>query len=136
MKHLGVKYLTLEEVLLLSEIACAGEDVKVRDLGLLDSAIHRPVSEMFGVEAYPDLFTKAAALLHSIVVNHPFRDGNKRTGWLATVAFLDVNGEDMLTVDQDRAFDLVMEVAAGELDDVDKLAERLQNLRREEVTSS
>ena len=60
----------------------------MRDAGLLESAVHRPVGSMFGQEAYADLFDKAAALLQSLAVNHPFVDGNKRTAWMSCVVFL------------------------------------------------
>jgi death-on-curing protein len=123
-----VKYLTVREVLDLAEFACQGQSVGVRDLGLLDSAVHRPQSEMFGIEAYPGLWEKAAALLHSLLINHPFVDGNKRTAWMSTMVFLDLNGADMLEVDQEAAYTLVVAVAAGEIDDVGTVAGRLRKL--------
>jgi death-on-curing protein len=123
-----VKYLTVQEVLDLAELACGGQQVAVRDLGLLSSAVHRPQSAMFGVEAYTDLFQKAAALLQSLAVNHPLVDGNKRMAWMSTVVFLDFNGTEMLDVDQDEAYKLVIEVAMGSLEDVDRIAERLRAL--------
>ncbi|GAA2745411.1 MULTISPECIES: type II toxin-antitoxin system death-on-curing family toxin [Kitasatospora] len=125
-----MKYLTVQEILELAEWACQGQDLGVRDLGLLASAAHRPESQMFGVEAYPELFEKAAALLHSLAVNHPFVDGNKRTAWMSTAVFLDLNGVDMAEIDQDAAYDLVVAVAAGEIDDVALIAQRLRGLRR------
>ncbi|MEU1468834.1 type II toxin-antitoxin system death-on-curing family toxin [Streptomyces sp. NPDC005761] len=124
-----MKYLTVQEVLDLAELACAGQQVAVRDLGLLSSAVHRPQSAMFGVEAYTDLFQKAAALLQSLAVNHPLVDGNKRMAWMSTVVFLDFNGTEMLDVDQDEAYKLVIEVAMGSLEDVDRIADRLRALR-------
>ncbi|MFC9326264.1 type II toxin-antitoxin system death-on-curing family toxin [Kitasatospora sp. NPDC057015] len=123
-----MKYLTVLEILELAEYACQGQEVGVRDLGLLSSAAHRPASQMFGVEAYPGLFEKAAALLHSLAINHPFVDGNKRTAWMSTVVFLDLNGAEMAGIDQDDAYLLVVGVAAGEIGDVDAVAERLRAL--------
>ncbi|MEU8678401.1 type II toxin-antitoxin system death-on-curing family toxin [Streptomyces sp. NPDC048560] len=123
-----MKYLTVQEVLDLAELACEGQQVAVRDLGLLSSAVHRPQSAMFGVEAYTDPFQKAAALLQSLAVNHPLVDGNKRMAWMSTVVFLDVNGTEMLGVDQDEAYKLVIEVAMGSLEDVDQIADRLRVL--------
>ncbi|MFE7370297.1 type II toxin-antitoxin system death-on-curing family toxin [Streptomyces anulatus] len=123
-----MKYLTVQEVLDLAELACGGQQVAVRDLGLLSSAVHRPQSQMFGVEAYTDLFQKAAGLLQSLAVNHPLVDGNKRMAWMSTVVFLDINGTDMVEVDQDEAYKLVIEVAMGSLEDVDRIAERLRAL--------
>ncbi|MCL8016665.1 type II toxin-antitoxin system death-on-curing family toxin [Streptomyces sp. AS02] len=123
-----MKYLTVQEVLDLAELACGGQEVAVRDLGLLSSAVHRPQSQMFGVEAYTDLFEKAAALLQSLAVNHPLVDGNKRMAWMSTVVFLDFNGSEMLGVDQDESYKLVIEVASGGLDDVALIARRLRAL--------
>ncbi|GGP61225.1 type II toxin-antitoxin system death-on-curing family toxin [Streptomyces sindenensis] len=123
-----MKYLTVQEVLDLAELACGGQQVAVRDLGLLSSAVHRPQSQMFGVEAYTELFQKAAGLLQSLAVNHPLVDGNKRMAWMSTVVFLDINGTDMVEVDQDEAYKLVIEVAMGSLEDVDQIAGRLRAL--------
>ena len=123
-----MKYLTVQEVLDLAQLACGEQEVVVRDLGLLSSAVHRPQSQMFGVEAYTDLFEKAAAVLHSLAVNHPLVDGNKRMAWMCTVVFLDFNGTEMLDVDQEEAYKLVIEVAAGSLEDVGMIARRLRAL--------
>ncbi|MFD5509580.1 type II toxin-antitoxin system death-on-curing family toxin [Streptomyces sp. NPDC127051] len=126
-----MKYLTVQEALELAELAMAGQSVAVRDLGLLSSAVHRPQSRMFGVEAYTDLFEKAAALLQSLAVNHPLVDGNKRMAWMCTVVFLDFNGTEMVDVDQDESYKLVIEVATGSLEDVAQIARRLRALREE-----
>ncbi|MEW2138988.1 type II toxin-antitoxin system death-on-curing family toxin [Streptomyces sp. NPDC005409] len=123
-----MKYLTVQEALDLAELAMAGQQVAVRDLGLLSSAVHRPQSQMFGVEAYTDLFEKAAGLLQSLAVNDPLVDGNRRMAWMCTVVFLDCNGTDMIDVDQDEAYKLVIEVATGSLDDVAQIARRLRAL--------
>lgn len=123
-----MKYLTVREVLDLAELACGGQEITVRDLGLLSSAVHRPGSRMFGIEAYTDLFEKAAALLQSLALNHPLVDGNKRMAWMCTVVFLDVNGADMVEVDQDEAYDLVIDVVSGTVDDVGEIARRLRAL--------
>jgi death-on-curing protein len=87
----------------------------VRDLGLLDSALARPRTMLFGVDAYPTLSEKAGALLHSLVMNHPLIDGNKRLAWLAALVFLDLN-EHETTLSNDEAFNLVWSAASGELD--------------------
>lgn len=123
-----MKYLTVREVLDLVGFACQGQQMGVRDLGLLDSAVHRPQSQMFGVEAYVDLFDKAAALLQSLAINHPFVDGNKRVAWMSTVVFLDFNGIDMAKVDQDVAYDLVAGVAAGTISALSVIAQGLRAL--------
>jgi death-on-curing protein len=120
-----VKYLTVQEVLDLAELACGEQRIAVRDLGLLSSAVHRPQSQMFGMEAYKNLFEKAAALLQSLAVNHPLVDGNKRMAWMCTVVFLDINGTEMTDVDQDEAYKLVIGVASGAVDEVDDIARGL-----------
>ncbi|HEY6743118.1 MAG TPA: type II toxin-antitoxin system death-on-curing family toxin [Lapillicoccus sp.] len=104
-------YLTLEDLLALSADLGVGP---VRDLGLLDSAAHRPQTELIGYEAYPTLDEKAAALLESIVSNHPLIDGNKRLAWLSVVVFYGLNDEVMEAPD-DEAYDLVIAMASGEL---------------------
>ncbi|MDT0267867.1 type II toxin-antitoxin system death-on-curing family toxin [Streptomyces sp. DSM 44915] len=123
-----MKYLTVAEALDLATLACGAQPVVVRDLGLLSSASHRPASEMYGVPAYPDLFEKAGALLQSLAGNHPLVDGNKRLAWLCTAVFLDLNGVSLLDVDQERAYDLVMEVAAGKIEDVGVVGHALREL--------
>lgn len=93
-------------------------EVAVRELGLLASAADRPRATVFGEDAYPDLDTKAAALLHSLARNHPLVDGNKRLGWSAMRIFLMMNGVELgYTVDD--AERMVVGVAAGELDVAD-----------------
>ncbi|TDD04437.1 type II toxin-antitoxin system death-on-curing family toxin [Nonomuraea deserti] len=119
-----MRYLSLEQVLELAE-AELGDVLAVRDLGLLDSAVHRPSSAMFGQEAYPDLFTKAGALLQSLAVNHPLIDGNKRLSWLVTDVFLRFNGV-VLDTDDDSAYDLVIAVASGKLTEADEIADVLR----------
>lgn len=93
----------------------------MRDLGLLESALGRPRASALGVDAYPDLVRKAAALLHSLVLNHAFVDGNKRTAVLATVVFADLNGYEVRW-DQGEALAFVLRLAdhrAG-FDDVNR----------------
>jgi death-on-curing protein len=108
----NVRYLALEDVLYLA--ARLGEP-RPRDLGLVESAVARPQTTVFGDGAYPDLHTKAAALLHSLARNHAFVDGNKRVSWLAAGAFYWANGY-LLDAPEDPAYDLVIAVATGELD--------------------
>jgi death on curing protein len=107
----GTEYLSLEDLLDLVNALRAGP---VRDLGLLDSACHRPRASLFGQEAYPTLAGKAAALMHSLACNHALVDGNKRLALLATVVFLRINGY-ASDLSDDEAFDLAMSVAAGQL---------------------
>ena len=117
----GVEYLELEDVLRMVRSLGVGP---VRDLGLLDSAVHRPRSTAFGEDAYPSLDLKAAALLHSLTKNHALVDGNKRIAWLATVVFCDLNGTEP-DLAEDQAFDLVWEVAGTQMD-LSEIAERLR----------
>lgn len=85
----------------------------VRDAGLLSSALARPESSMFGVEAYPELEIKAAALLSSLALNHPLFDGNKRFSWIITLTFLELN-DVVVTMPNDAAFDLILATAQSE----------------------
>ena len=117
----GTEYVSLEDLLDLVKVLGAGP---VRDLGLLDSACHRPQAAFFGQEAYPSLAAKAAALLHSLARNHALVDGNKRLALLATAVFLRINGH-TLDMTDDEAFELTVSVAAGELD-ADAIQERLR----------
>ena len=118
------RYLSLDDLFKIAD-AAAGVEVVVRDVGLLESALGRPRATVFGEDAYPDLHTKAAALLHSLVRNHALVDGNKRLGWAATAVFLGINGHRVRTTD-DAVVELVIAVAAGELTDVSAIAERLR----------
>lgn len=93
----------------------------VRDLGLLSSALARPESSMFGVEAYADLLQKAAALVSSLAQNHPFFDGNKRFSWVATLTFLQLNGVGVDMPD-DQAFHLILSIAQRGIE-LDSIAE-------------
>lgn len=122
------RHLTVAEVITIAEIAFGGKAPETREAGLLESAVHRPRARMFGTAAYTDLYDQAAALLHALATNHPLVDGNKRTAWLAAVTFLAVNGVDLAAVDQERAYDLVIDVASGEEGEVAVIAERLRGL--------
>jgi death-on-curing protein len=117
-------HITTEQALRIARRA-VGAPIEVRDLGLLDAAVHRPRASVLGEDAYPDLFTKAAALLDSLARNHPLVDGNKRLAWLATYVFCAKNGVELDPSDDD-AYDLVIEVATGELDEVSVIALRLE----------
>jgi len=72
-------YLTQRDVM--TVLAATGQEVQIRDFGLLLSAVARPRESAFGEEAYPDPWVKAAAPLHSLTRHHSFVDGNKRAGW-------------------------------------------------------
>lgn len=108
-----VDYLTLEDLL---EIAAGVlEEVAVKDPGLLAAAAARPRMTVFGADAYPTFEDKGAALLHSLVRNHAFVDGNKRVAWAATRVFCLLNGRD-LAYGVDEAEGLMVAAAAGRLD--------------------
>jgi len=119
-----VIYLTLPELLHIAE-RTLGHDYVLRDYGLLEAALARPQATAFGKDAYPDLDAKAAALLHSIARNHALIDGNKRLALAAVIAFCGLNGR-RLTFTNDQAYELVMKVAAGELDQVEEISAVLQ----------
>jgi death-on-curing protein len=119
-----VIYLDLDD--LLHVAARTLDEVHVRDAGLLESASARPRSRAFGADAYPSIHGKAAALLHSVARNRALVDGNKRLALAATIAYYGQNGF-RLTLSNDEAYELVMAVAAGQLDDVDVIAARLES---------
>ena len=116
-------YLDLDDLLHVAGAVLPSVDM--RDIGLLESAVARPQASAFGSDAYPDLHTKAAALLHSVASNHGLVDGNKRLALAATIAFLGINGW-RLTLTNDEAYDLVVAVASGELVDLQAIGNVLQ----------
>ena len=110
------EYLDRDDVLLAGSVA-VGQVVVVGDYGLLDAAVARPRTTVFGLDAYPDLFAKAAALLQSLARNHALIDGNKRTAWAAAWTFLYVNGIALGRFDVDDAEAFMIDVATrGDLD--------------------
>ncbi len=116
-------YISAEQALRIARVAVGGP-VELRDLGLLEAAVHRPRASVLGQDAYLDVLTKAAALMHSLAGNHPLVDGNKRLAWLATYVFLSKNGITLEPSD-DAAYELVMAVACGSIDDVGEIAAAL-----------
>jgi death on curing protein len=114
-----VIYLDVEDLLHVAKRVLG--DVEVRDIGLLESAAVRPGASAFGEDAYPTIHEKAAALIHSVARNHALVDGNKRLALAGGIAFLGVNGL-RLTMSEDEAYDLIISVASGELDDVQSIA--------------
>ncbi|MFJ3215016.1 type II toxin-antitoxin system death-on-curing family toxin [Kitasatospora sp. NPDC086801] len=111
------EYLDLEDVTYL-----AGGPENIRDLGGLLSAIARPQASLFGGDAYPDPWTKAAALGQSLSRNHPLIDRNKRTAFEAMLLFLDYNGEPYTDPHPDDAVAFVLRLATGGYDDAVVLA--------------
>lgn len=87
-------YFSIDQILFIhrSQIKRFGGPKGLRDRGALESAIARPQMTFGGEDLYPEVSDKAAALMHSLVMNHPFVDGNKRVGAHAAIAFLVANG--------------------------------------------
>ena len=110
-------YLTPEQILFIHArlISITGGSHGVRDIGLLASAVYRPQVTFDDQELYPDLFTKVAALMESLITNHPFIDGNKRTGLTAAGMFLVVNGRKLIATAED-AEEISLRVAKNEIE--------------------
>jgi len=107
-----MNYLDLNQVLAIhgEAIAQTGGPGEIRDIGLVDSAAARPQATFDGKDLYPDIFSKAACLGHSLIRNHPFVDGNKRTGYLSMRLFLNINGYD-IKAGEDEKYKFVIEIA-------------------------
>jgi death-on-curing protein len=111
-----MRYLSLQEVISLHSllIAQSGGSSGLRDRGAVESAVAQPEASFGGNDLYPDLASKAAALGHSLIQNHPFVDGNKRIGHAAMEVFLLLNGHeiDASVDDQEK---LIIDVASGKI---------------------
>ncbi len=112
----SIQFLQIDDVLAVhrDQISRYGGDASIRELGLLESAIAQPQAS-FGedsLHAFP--FEMAAAYLFHIVMNHPFVDGNKRTGTVAALVFLDWNGVEINAQPGELA-ELTLGVTAGKL---------------------
>ncbi len=109
-----MKVLTPQQVLFIHArlVATTGGNRGIRDVGLLASAVARPQATFEGQALYPDLFEKAAAVLESLILNHPFVDGNKRTGMAAAALMLRQNGWQLRTSNE-ALVELAMRVAQG-----------------------
>lgn len=121
-------YLTEDDLWAIAD-ELLGDKLSVRDAGQLIAAVHRPQATVFGVDAYPDVWTKAAALLHGLVIGHPLLDGTKRLGWVAAVVFCRLNDVSLSPTDVEAAENLVVAVASGELSEYTEIARRLQRLQ-------
>ena len=103
MRRVRVKYVTVEQAIFYQQkiIKETGGSLGLRDLGLLDSAISRPRASFSGKDLYPKVLDKAAALFHSMILNHPFLDGNKRTALAVLHEFLKQNGYKLAATQQE-----------------------------------
>ncbi len=118
----GARGIPLSVVLAIIERESIGP---VRDMGLLQSALERPHTTLMGADAYPDIELKAAALLHSVCLNHALMDGNKRLAAILALVFLEINGATS-DLSNDGLFDLTMAVASGSMRDVADIAAGLR----------
>lgn len=134
-----MKYLTPQQVLFIHArlLAETGGEQGIRDLGLLESAVARPRATFDGVDLYPDPFLKAAALMESLILNHPFLDGNKRTGITAASIFLKRNGIE-LTADNSAVerFTIQLVVERPELAEIAAWFRALSRLQHPSISSS
>jgi death-on-curing protein len=121
-----MKRITVDQVVRLHETILkeTGGLRGIRDHGAVESAVARPFSSFGGFEPYESKFAKAAALIHSLIKNHPFVDGNKRTGITAGVLFLWVNGC-RLTATQEAFEETAVSIAESQMD-LDEIAEWLK----------
>ena len=110
-----MKYLYPNQILYLHEriLQQSGGLIGLRDVNLLESAVYRPQVTFGNHELYPDLFSKVAALGHSLIQNYPFADGNKRTGFEAMRLMLRLNGFDLQGTAKMK-FQFVINIATGE----------------------
>lgn len=121
-----IYYLTTADLRAIADAVVGG--YIIRDPGLLESATARPQATVFGADAYPALWDKAAALLHSIAKNHPLIDGNKRLAITAGAIFLARNSVNIDGLNEELAYDLMIAVATGELEEVPDIAEQLRKV--------
>lgn len=107
--------ITKEIVIKLHELSIIkyGGSMGIRDEGLMESAIARPYQTFGGEDLYPTFFEKAAAIAESIIINHPFVDGNKRTGYLAMLAILE-ESKRQINVSNDDIYGFVIQISTGE----------------------
>ncbi len=108
--------ISINNILRLHELSILkyGGTEGVRDQGLMESAIARPYQTFGGEDLYPTFFEKAAAIVESIIINHPFVDGNKRTGFLAMLAVLEA-GNLKITATNDELYNFTIKISTGEI---------------------
>ncbi len=127
-----MRYLTISEILELHDrlLASSGGAAGIRDLGALESAVSQPYACFGGKHLYPDIVSQAAALCFSLVMNHPFMDGNKRVGHAAMETFLVLNGLEV-SADVNEQERVILNMAAGELS-----RENFMNWLKEHITTA
>jgi death-on-curing protein len=115
-----IEYLSAEEIIAMHDafLQQFGGLPGIRDVNLLMSALETPKSSMFGQDLHPTIYDKAAAYLYHIVCNHPFNDGNKRTGFGAALLFLKANSIP-IKFDKKKYENLVVEVAKGKVSKIE-----------------
>ena len=112
MKNLSLEQLLQLHVLVIRQ---SGGAEDLRDIGRLEAAIATQTQEVFGEELYKGTFQKAGAICRGIIADHPFIDGNKRTGMLAALTFIELNGY-TFTAPQGMVEDFAVQVAVEHLD--------------------
>jgi death-on-curing protein len=117
-------HLTLDEALHVAR-RTVGDDVVVRDAGLLEAALARPATTVDSRDAYPSVVEKAAALVHSAVRNHALVDGDERLGLMLVIVFLGANGR-ALAMTNEEAYEFIVAIADGRLDDVPSIVAHLE----------
>ncbi|RDI54356.1 type II toxin-antitoxin system death-on-curing family toxin [Nocardia mexicana] len=126
---MSVRYLSAEDIVAIGRTTI-GDHLIVRDHGLVASAAARPATVTFGVDPYPSLPEKAAALLHSLTTSHPFVDGNKRIAFVATDVFLQLNGMCFDPAAEDELFVMMLDIATHTTADVPAIVKRITPLLR------
>lgn len=125
-------YLTVKDVLLLHElqIDAFGGSHGLRDLGLLESAVMRPQTTFDGADLYKTIFEKGAALVHSLLMNHQFVDGNKRTAMFAVMTFLELNGYEFIATKDDVVkYALIIENSQPDIKDISEWLKKHSKVR-------
>ncbi|GGB62220.1 type II toxin-antitoxin system death-on-curing family toxin [Virgibacillus dakarensis] len=109
-----MRYLTFKEIAAISQYIIErfspGEQIGIKSVELLDSAVHRPQQSAFGTDAYATVFEKAGALFESVAQNHAFHNANKRTAFLSLTQFLSYNGYDFQMDSQKEQADFTVDV--------------------------
>lgn len=126
---MSIRYLSAEDIVAIGR-ATIGDHLIVRDHGLVASAAARPATTTFGVDPYPTVLDKAAALLHSLTASRPFMDGNKRTAFVATDVFLKLNGMMFDPAAENDLFALMIGIATHDVDDVAAIVKMITPLVR------